>query len=69
MNTPASKDHTYDYHAKTYGENFNYDDFFPMFTASAFDPKSWVDLFAAAGAQYFVPTTSRLHKDRQFYHS
>lgn len=34
-----------------------YDDFFQNFTADAFDAKEWVDLFADAGAQYFVFTT------------
>jgi alpha-L-fucosidase len=34
-----------------------YDDFIANFTAEAFDPKEWVDLFAEAGAKYFVPTT------------
>lgn len=31
-----------------------YDDFIANFTASAFNPKDWVDLFADAGANYFV---------------
>ena len=31
-----------------------YDDFIQNFTASAWDPKEWVDLFADAGANYFV---------------
>lgn len=31
-----------------------YDDFIQNFTASVWDPKEWVDLFADAGAQYFV---------------
>lgn len=31
-----------------------YDDFIQNFTASVFDPKEWVDLFADVGAQYFV---------------
>lgn len=44
----------YDYHLETYGKNFVYDDFIPSFTASAWDPKEWVDLFADAGANYFV---------------
>ncbi|KAI1852699.1 hypothetical protein JX266_002240 [Neoarthrinium moseri] len=45
---------TYEYHLETYGENIVYDDFIQNFTASAYDPKEWVDLFADAGAQYFV---------------
>ena len=31
-----------------------YDDFIANFTADAWDPKEWVDLFADAGATYFV---------------
>ncbi|KAI3337988.1 alpha-L-fucosidase [Ustulina deusta] len=47
----------YDYRLRTYGPEWAYDDTFPDFTASRFDPKEWVDLFADAGAQYFVITT------------
>jgi alpha-L-fucosidase len=49
----------YQYHLETYGANFNYDDFIANFTDKKFDPKAWVDLFSDAGAQYFVPTTSK----------
>jgi len=31
-----------------------YDDFIQSFTVDAWDPKEWVDLFADAGANYFV---------------
>ncbi|KAI5919407.1 glycoside hydrolase family 29 protein [Camillea tinctor] len=47
----------YDYRLRTYGPDWAYDDTFPDFTASAFDPKAWVDLFADAGAKYFVLTS------------
>ncbi|KAI1634224.1 glycoside hydrolase family 29 protein [Biscogniauxia mediterranea] len=47
----------YDYRLRTYGPDWAYDDTFAGFTASAFDPKGWVDLFADAGARYFVITT------------
>lgn len=47
----------YDYHLRTYGPNVVYDDFLKNLTAEKFDPKGWVDLFADAGAQYFVQTT------------
>ncbi|KAI0547752.1 glycoside hydrolase family 29 protein [Xylaria curta] len=47
----------YDYRLRTYGRDWAYDDTFPYFTASKFDPKEWVDLFADAGAQYFVITS------------
>ena len=39
---------TYQYDLKTYGPNHVYDDFIQNFTASAWDPKEWVDLFADA---------------------
>lgn len=51
---PGGSSQTYEYHLEHYGPNVVYDDFFPNFTASAFDPKEWVDLFADAGANYFV---------------
>lgn len=34
-----------------------YDDFFVNLTAANYDPKMWVDLFADAGAKYFVFTS------------
>lgn len=61
MQSPNDKTQTYQYHLKTYGKNVNYDDFFSNFTDKGFDPREWVDLFSDAGAQYFVPTTSRYH--------
>ncbi|KAI1411571.1 glycoside hydrolase family 29 protein [Hypoxylon sp. FL1857] len=47
----------YDYRLRTYGEEWAYDDTFPDFTASAYEPKAWVDLIADAGAKYFVITS------------
>ncbi|KAI1207540.1 glycoside hydrolase family 29 protein [Annulohypoxylon truncatum] len=47
----------YDYRLRTYGKDWAYDDTFPNFTASAYDPKAWVDLIADAGAKYFVITS------------
>ncbi|KAJ5682999.1 hypothetical protein N7462_006164 [Penicillium macrosclerotiorum] len=44
----------YDYHLEKYGPNLVYDDFIQNFTVDAWDPKEWVDLFADAGANYFV---------------
>ncbi|KAL3418009.1 glycoside hydrolase family 29 protein [Phlyctema vagabunda] len=52
-----TKANVWQYHLDTYGPDVVYDDFFENFTASAFDAKEWVDLFADAGAQYFVFTT------------
>ncbi|KAK6086326.1 glycoside hydrolase family 29 protein [Seiridium cupressi] len=47
----------YDYRLKTFGPDWAYDDTFPEFNASSYDPKAWVDLFADAGAKYFIITT------------
>jgi alpha-L-fucosidase len=51
---PNNPTDVYDYHLKTYGPDVVYDDFIQNFTADAWDPKEWVDLFADAGANYFV---------------
>lgn len=51
---PEESHQTYQHHLKTYGPNVVYDDFIQNFSASAFNPKEWVDLFADAGANYFV---------------
>lgn len=47
------------HHAVTYGAGFPYDGFVPTFDAgvAAFDPDQWAQLFAGAGARYFVLTT------------
>lgn len=58
MHNKNDKTQTYQYHLDHYGANFDYDQFLSNFTGAGFDPKAWVDLFADAGAQYFVPTTS-----------
>ncbi|KAM3541185.1 hypothetical protein ARSEF1564_005876 [Beauveria bassiana] len=57
QHNPNDKTRTYQYHLETYGKDVNYDDFAANFSGKNFDPKEWVDLFADAGAQYFVPTT------------
>ncbi|MGW1893652.1 alpha-L-fucosidase [Streptomyces sp. NPDC002004] len=59
MQSPDNE--VYAYHARTYGEDFAYDDFIPMFTAKRFDPRAWVELFRDAGAQYHV-LTSKHHE-------
>ena len=51
---PNTTDMTYQYNLRTYGEEHVYDDFIQNFTASVYNPRDWVDLFADAGAQYFV---------------
>lgn len=55
--SPSDPTRTYQYHRDSYGSKFLYDDFMANFTAEKFRPKEWVDLFADAGAQYFVLTT------------
>lgn len=44
-----------DYHHKTWGEDFERDDFIPMFTAENYDPKSLVKIAKTAGMQYIIP--------------
>lgn len=51
---PSTSEQTWEYNLRTYGTNHTYDDFIQNFTASIFEPKDWVDLFADAGANYFV---------------
>ena len=53
----ATKGGFYEYNLATYGPEHNYDDFIQNFTTELYDPKEWVDLFADAGAQYFVQVT------------
>lgn len=47
------------HHLETYGPDFRYDDFKPMFNDAArqFDPALWADLFVRAHARYVVLTT------------
>jgi len=47
----------YDYHVKTYGRNFAYKDFYPLFKAELWDPDAWAALFRESGAKYVVLTT------------
>ena len=44
-----------DYHVKTWGADFQRDDFIPMFTAKNFDAQKIVDLVVMSGAKYLVP--------------
>ena len=48
------------FHRKTYGRDFHYEDFAPMFTAELWDPDFWVDIFVKSGAKYVV-TTANYH--------
>ncbi|MBT3243383.1 MAG: alpha-L-fucosidase [Bacteroidetes bacterium] len=46
-----------DFHNRTYGEDFEFKDFAPMFKAELFDADEWAELFDRAGAKYVVFTT------------
>jgi alpha-L-fucosidase len=46
-----------EYHTKTYGPNFRYQDFLPMFKAELFEPDKWAELFKESGAKYIVLTS------------
>jgi hypothetical protein len=47
----------YKHHLETYGPDFVYDDFIPLFTASKFNASACVELFVSAGSH---PTTRSL---------
>ncbi len=57
MKIPGSP--TQAYHQQTYGADYSYDNFIPMFEQAAqrWDPDAWADLFARIGARYVVLTT------------
>ncbi len=48
---------TWEFHKKTFGEDFSYHQFAPMFKAELFDPDQWADIFKKAGAKYVVLTS------------
>ena len=50
-----------EFHKKTYGENFKYQDFAPMFKAEMYDPDRWAEVFQKSGAKYVV-LTSKHHE-------
>ena len=45
------------FHAKNYGADFDYQDFASQFTAELFSGEQWASLFERAGVQYVVPTS------------
>ena len=49
------------HHKKTWGEDFKYPQFAPLFKAQKYDPKAWAKLFHDAGAGYVV-LTSKHHE-------
>ncbi len=50
-------DEVYQYHVKTYGDDFTYYQFADEFTADLFEPDAWANLFEQAGARYVVLTS------------
>ncbi len=52
---------TWQFHRKTYGEDFQYQDFAPLFKAEMYDPAHWADVFSRSGAKYVV-LTSKHHE-------
>ncbi len=44
------------FHQRTYGAGFRYEDFAPKFRAEAFDPDHWADIFARSQAKYVMLT-------------
>ncbi len=46
------------FHARTYGEDFKYEQFGPMLTSEMFDADFWADLFVTAGGKYVVLTAN-----------
>ena len=44
------------YHRESFGVDFEYDEFIPMFKAEKYNPGAWADLFVKAGARYVVLT-------------
>ena len=50
---------TWQYHVKTYGEQFSYENFIPEFQKASrkWDPDAWARLFQEAGGRYVVLTT------------
>lgn len=53
--------HFADFHLRTYGPHFKYQDFAPMFRAELFKPDEWAELFRKSGARYVV-LTSKHHE-------
>ena len=50
-----------DHHLKTYGPDFVYQDFAPLFKAEFFNPDQWAEIFEKSGAKYVV-LTSKHHE-------
>jgi alpha-L-fucosidase len=73
---------TQQYHLQTYGPNFSYDDFVPLFNEAIqkWNPNEWAELFQKVGARYVVLVTkhhdgfllwpsARTSPYKKFYHA
>ena len=54
---PDGNSPTRTHHLREYGSATVYDDFIANWTAAAWHPEDWLDLFTADGAKYFVLVT------------
>lgn len=43
-----------DFHYKTYGRDFRFENFYDMFKGELFDPTEWADIFSKAGIKYIA---------------
>lgn len=57
-----------EFHNKTYGENFKYEDFVSSFKAEVFDADEWAKLFEQSGAKY-INLVSKHHDGYCLYKS
>lgn len=55
------KGETWKFHERTYGADFPYENFAPMFKAELFKPEQWADVLTRSGAKYVV-LTSKHHE-------
>ena len=46
-----------EHHRKTWGEDFSYPEFAPLFKAEKYDPKAWAKLFQDSGARHVILTS------------
>lgn len=61
VNPGANQHYFTEFHNKTYGENFKYEDFVQYFKAEMYEPTEWARIFDEAGAKYVV-LTSKHHE-------
>jgi alpha-L-fucosidase len=47
----------HEFHNRTYGQNFSYGQFVPMFKAELYNPDEWATIFKKSGAKYVVLTS------------